>query len=66
MQIQGLPLTEDLKGHSVRYIPAYADGDARHKDCLKGTVASWNDTYIFVNYGDGRNIATRPVDLVWC
>jgi hypothetical protein len=64
--IQGLLLTEDLKKQTVMYVPGYAEGDKRHPDCIKGTIASWNDTYVFVNYGDGRNIATRPVDLIWC
>ena len=49
----------------VTYIPSHAEGDARHEDCEGGTISSWNDTYVFVNYGTGTNAATRPEDLVF-
>ncbi len=51
-------------GDKVTYIPSHAKGDANHPDSQGGTISSWNDTFIFVNYGTGTNQATRPDDLV--
>jgi len=65
MQIQNKELTPEDKNSKVTYIPAHAHGDASHSDCEQGTISSWNDTYVFVNYGTGTNAATRPEDLVW-
>ena len=65
MQIETIILTEEHIGSKVTYIPNHAYGNAGHKDCEGGTISSWNDTYVFVNYGKGTNAATRPQDLVW-
>lgn len=51
-------------GDKVTYIPTHAKGNANHVDSQGGTISSWNDTFIFVNYGTGTNQATRPEDLV--
>jgi len=65
MKIDGIELIEDDRGSKVTYIPGHAKGSAAHEDCEGGTISSWNDTFIFVNYGKGTNAATRPEDLVW-
>ena len=65
IQIQGRELTQDDVGSKVTYVPLHAEGDAGHKDCEGGTISSWNDTYVFVNYGTGTNQATSPSDLIW-
>jgi hypothetical protein len=38
--------------------------DASHKDAERGTIKSWNDTFIFVNYMTSVK-ATPPELLVW-
>lgn len=65
MKIENIELTEDFVGSKVTYIPRHANGDASHADSEGGTVSSWNDTYVFVNYGTGTNKATPPELLVW-
>ena len=52
-------LIESDKGRGV----VYTDGVGNLE---QGVITSWNDMYIFVNYGShcmGRGIATRPEDL---
>lgn len=65
MYIEGRQLTEEHKGSKVTYIPSYANRNASHPACEEGTISSWNDTYVFVNYGRGTNAATRPENLVF-
>lgn len=65
MRIEDRELTKEDHGSKVTYIPNHANGNTDHKDCKGGTIASWNDHYIFVNYGTGTNQATRSQDLVW-
>lgn len=65
MKIQNRELTEASINSKVTYVPAHAHGNAGHEDCEGGTISSWNDTNVFVNYGTGTNQATRPDDLVW-
>lgn len=65
MEIEGTKLEEKHKGSKVTYIPPHANGDPQHKDSEGGTISSWNDTYVFVNYGTGTNKATYPRMLVW-
>lgn len=65
MSIENIELTDIHKGSWVTYIPHYAQGDINHKDCLRGTIKSWNDTYVFVSYVDGSTAATKAQDLVW-
>lgn len=64
MKIEGKELTESDKGAKVTYIPRHADG-ANHPDAEGGTISSWNDTFVFVNYGTGTNKGTPPELLVW-
>ena len=51
-------LTEEHIGRNV----IYTDGTG---DTEEGYITSWNQTYIFVDYGKscGRGIATSPGDL---
>ena len=65
MKIEDKQLEESDKGSKVTYIPTHAKGDANHSDSEGGTISSWNDRFVFVNYGTGTNKATRPEDLVW-
>lgn len=65
MQIQGRELVDSDRGSKVTYVPGHAKGNAGHKDCEEGTISSWNDKFVFVNYGTGTSKATRPEDLVW-
>ena len=63
MEIEGIKLEEKHKGAKVTYIPPHADGP-QDEDAEGGTISSWNDTYVFVNYGTGTNKATYPRMLV--
>ena len=65
MKIQNRELTEADKDSKVTYVPRHAEGNAGHPDCEGGTISSWNDKYVFVNYGTGTNQATDPDDLIW-
>ena len=65
MKIENKQLLETDIGSKVTYIPLHANGNASHPDCDGGTIASWNDKFVFVNYGTGTNEATRPEDLVF-
>lgn len=65
MKIENTELTNEHIGSKVTYIPSHAHGLANHEDCKGGTISSWNDSYIFVNYGTGTNQATYPRHLVW-
>ena len=65
MNIEGIKLREDYIGAKVTYIPNHAKGNASHPDCEGGTISSWNDSFIFVNYGKGTNAATKAENLVW-
>ena len=55
-------LKESDVGRSVIYTPFEGCNGSLKED---GHITSWNDTYIFVDYGDscGRGKATRPEDL---
>jgi hypothetical protein len=67
MRIQGRELKDSDKGSKVTYIPTHAEGNAGHKDCEGGTISSWNDSCVFVNYygTETKGQATYPEDLVW-
>ena len=65
MKIEDRELMKDDFGSKVTYIPHHAQENAGHEDCKGGTIASWNDRYVFVDYGTGTNQATRSQDLVW-
>jgi len=55
---------ENLKvGMVVTYVPRHARGNENHKDRELGKVKSWNDRFVFVDYGDGRGKATSLEDL---
>jgi hypothetical protein len=52
-------LKEEDKGRAVKY-----KSTAMADKYQYGTITSWNDTYIFVDYyGTGRGTATRPIHL---
>jgi hypothetical protein len=61
---------EFAEGDRVIYVPAHANGDAKHPDCERGIVSSTNDVNVFVRYFNKRGDlshggqATRPDDLV--
>jgi hypothetical protein len=66
MKIQDIELNFDEHiGAKVTYVPRYVKGNINHPDCAGGTIAYWNDLYVFVNYGTGTNKATYELDLVW-
>ena len=53
-------LTKDDKNRNVTYIDGVGNKEYGH-------ITSWNDVYIFVDYGTscGRGIATSPDDLTF-
>ena len=55
---------EKLKDNDKQRAVIYTDGTG---DTEEGHITSWNDMYIFVDYGNscGRGIATSPTDLTW-
>ena len=55
-------LTKKDIGRSVQYIPFK---DCKSKDYEYGHITSFNDEFIFVDYGNncGRGIAVYPSDL---
>jgi hypothetical protein len=53
--------TELKKGMNVTYVPRHS---MEHKDRQLGNVTSWNDSFVFVDYGTGTSQAT-PYDLLW-
>lgn len=65
MKIEGKEITLEDTGSKVTYIPNHAHDDVNHVDCLGGTIASWNNRFVFVNYGTGTNQATDSTNLVW-
>ena len=46
-------------GELVTYV-VRGIGDIKH-----GTIASFNSTYVFVDFGTGTNKAVSPCDLLW-
>lgn len=64
-QIENSILTESDKGSKVTYIPPHANGDASHEDAEGGVISSWNNSFIFVEFGTGTAKACRPENLVW-
>jgi hypothetical protein len=53
----------DLKrGMLVTYIPSRCPDDMEQRE--SGVVTSWNDSYVFVDYGTGHSKATKREDLV--
>lgn len=64
MTIEGIELTEVHIGDPVTYIPRHANGNASHKNCERGTIKRWNDTFVFVQYV-GNVKATPPELLVF-
>ena len=62
--IQNIELTEEHVGSKVTYVPSHADGDASHSDVEGGTIKSWNEGGVFVDYI--KNVCrTDFKDLVW-
>ena len=61
MRIEDKLLTQGEIGSKVTYIPRHAKDDASHPDAEGGTISSWNDKFVFVNYGrTGTSQATPP------
>jgi len=60
MSIDITKLTDKDLNRSVIYTDGTGDTESGH-------ITSWNDVYIFVDYGNscGRGIATSPDDLNW-
>ncbi len=66
IKIEGKPLTEECVNDSVTYIPPHANGDVNSEVCERGIITSWNEIFVFVNYGNGSTSkATDPKMLVW-
>ncbi|KKM07516.1 hypothetical protein LCGC14_1733160 [marine sediment metagenome] len=65
MKIQGKVLRESDIGSKVTYVPHHAHGNACHVDVEGGTISSWGDSFVFVNFGGGTNPAVTPDQLVW-
>lgn len=63
--IQGKEVTQDDIGSPVTYIPPHAKGDASHPDAERGTISSFNDTYVFVRFHSPNGHACRPESLMW-
>ena len=63
--IQGKEVTQDDIGSPVTYIPPHAKGDASHPAAERGTISSFNDTYVFVRFHAPNGQACRPESLVW-
>jgi len=64
MKIEDVELTEEHVGAKVTYVPDHAK-NAGDPACQGGIISSWNDQYVFVNYGTGTAAATYPRHLVW-
>ena len=47
-------LTQEDIGRPVVYTPRLDDKTE------EGVIKAWNDTFVFVDYGDDRGIATPP------
>jgi len=62
--IDGRELTQDCIGVKVTYVPTHANGNASHKDCEGGTIMSWNDRGVMVNYVKNK-CRTDFQDLIW-
>lgn len=61
MPIDIKKVTDEHIGRGVVYKP-------RHGAVEQGVITSYNDSFIFVNYGAacmGRGLATSPGDLDW-
>lgn len=57
-------MIEDInlkRGMLVTYIPSRCPDDVEQREV--GVVTSWNDSYVFVDYGTGHSKATRREDL---
>jgi hypothetical protein len=63
--IEDIEVTDEDIGSPVTYIPPHANGDASHQDSQRGTVSSFNDTYVFVKFHSPNGQACKPEQLVW-
>lgn len=62
--IEKIELSEKHIGSKVTYIPKHANRNANHPDAEGGTIKSWNEYGVFVDYI--RNVCrTDFSDLVW-
>lgn len=64
-EIEGVELTNEHIGSKVTYTPPHAHGDCSHPAAESGTIKSWNDMFIFVEYGTGTAKATPARLLHW-
>lgn len=71
LKIQDTQLTEKHIGREVVYVPDYLrvqmviHNRSSYIGVEIGKITSWNDSYVFVDYGTGTSQATRPEDLMW-
>lgn len=58
-----IEISKITKADIGRGVVYYSSGGDKTEE---GVVSSWNDTFIFVRYGDERQAkATNPKDLEW-
>lgn len=59
------PTPNDI-GRAVTYVPSHAGLNLGHPDCEHGVVQSFNQHWVFVQYGDPFVAkATSRQDLFW-
>ena len=51
-------------GSPVTYVPRHALGDASHPDCERGTIMSWNERGVMVDYKRNK-CRTDFNDIIW-
>jgi len=49
-------------GKEVIYTPPHANGNINHPDSERGTIKSWNEKFVFVDYG--YNTKATPARLL--
>lgn len=59
-----MKFNELKKNLQVTYVPRHAKNNENHPDRQLGIITSWNDTFVFVNYGTGTSKATDINDLL--
>ena len=67
MEIEGIKIKSKHIGLEVIYIPRHAHNESGTDWllCEHGIITSFNDRFVFVNYGAGTSNATPPELLIW-
>jgi len=65
LKIENQNVTDSDIGSPVTYIPPQAEGDASHPAAERGTISSFNDTYVFVRFNAPNGQACQPSMLRW-